>query len=364
MLRLQKGQRQGSLPRTASAVKRNSTIAFFLIALACAFLGCKNPMKVAMNGNITGDVITRMPPDNTAKPVTERTIAGDSRHCAKIAIIDVDGMLLNQNFKGMESLGENPVALFHEKLNAAARDPQIRGVLIRLNSPGGSVTACDLMRRDLVKFKESTGKPVVTSILDIGAGGAYYLATASDTIFAHPTSIVGGVGVIINIFNLSDALEQQNIQPTPIRAGEHIDLGSPSAPLTKDGKLMLSEMANEFHERFKAAVIETRPHASAEDLDGRVFTASHAKANAFIDDVLYFDEAIKYTQNLSGAGEASRVVLFRRANDRALTEFDITPNTPVSLASIPLSIPGYDRAKLPHFLYLWQPEPGLEANGY
>jgi len=327
-------------------------------------IGCKKPMKVAMTGNITGNVITHLPPDNTATPVVQRTIQGDSAECLKIAIIDIDGILLNRNFKGLESMGENPVALFHEKLMAAQRDPMIRGVVLRLNSPGGSVTACDLMRRDLLQFKQSTGKPVVTSILDTGAGGAYYLATASDAIYAHPTSVVGGVGVIINIYNMSDTLEQQNIQPTPVRSGEHIDLGSPAFKMSKDGKGILEGIAKEFHGRFQEAVTSSRPRTQEKDLDGRVFTASYAKENGFIDDTIYFDEVIREAKVLSGIGENAKVVMFRRANDRALTEFDITPNTPASLASIPLSIPGLDRAKLPHFLYLWQPESSLESHAY
>jgi protease-4 len=220
------------------------------------------------------------------------------------------------------------------------------------------------MRRDLLQFKQTTGKPVVTSILDTGAGGAYYLATASDAIYAHPTSVVGGVGVIINIYNMSDTLEQQNIEPTPVRSGEHIDLGSPAFKLSKDGRGLLEEIANEFHGRFKDAVTYYRPNVPAKDLDGRVFTASYAKEHGFIDDVIYFDEAICEAKMLAGLGMHDRVVMFRRDNDRALTEFDITPNTPASVASIPISIPGLDRAKLPHFLYLWQPESSLESHAY
>jgi protease IV len=158
--------------------------------------------------------------------------------------------------------------------------------------------------------------------------------------------------------------EQYNIEPVPIRSGEHIDLGSPASKLSKEGKEILESIAKEFHERFRNAVTESRSQVQKKDLDGRVFTASYAKEHGFIDDVLYFDEAIAQAQALAGVGENSKVVMFRRCNDRALSEFDITPNTPVSLASIPISIPGLDRAKLPNFLYLWQPDPSLGAHAY
>jgi protease IV len=386
-------------------------------------------MKVNMTGDVkmTGDVATRLPPDNTAHPVRQRVVNGDKCTCTKIAIIDVDGMLLNRNFKGSESMGENPVSLFHEKLQAAAVDPQILAVIVRINSPGGSVTATDLMRRDLQQFKVMTGKQVYASILDVGAGGAYYLATVCDSISAHPTSVVGGVGVILNLYDMRETLAQQNIFPMTIRSGEFIDLGSPihriadkpaedeeavddegAEDTAADGKdaddkesaakslakkeaakkeaekkakeaeknltpaernalesrRILESIAKELHDRFRNSVIDARPTVDVNHLDGRVLSATQAQASGMVDNVMYLDDLIAHAKNASGAGDSAKVVMFRRCNDRALTEFDITPNTPVSLASLPLSIPGLDRANLPHFLYLWQPETGLEAHGY
>lgn len=339
-------------------MRRALRVACLLVCgLAC---GCHHGIRV----NMVGDVTTRLPPDHSSCPVRERVVQGNPCACGKIAIIDVDGVLLNRNVQGLGSDGENPVALFHEKLSAAERDPDVRAVVLRINSPGGSVTACDLMRHDLLQFRLRSGKPVVASILDVGAGGAYYLATASDTITAHPTSVVGGVGVIINIYNLADTMEQQNVEATPVRAGDHIDLGSPVARLSAEGRALLNSIAEELHRRFIAAVTESRPVVDRANLDGQVFTAGAARERGFIDDVVYLDGVIEQARALGGASGGGRVVMFRRGNDRALTEFDITPNTPVALATLPISIPGLDRASLPHFLYLWQPEPGLESKGY
>ncbi len=311
-----------------------------------------------------GSMATKMLTDFSAAPVAQRLVDGNPRACRKVAIIDVDGLLLNRNFRGMESLGENPVALFREKLNAAARDPAIASVVLRVNSPGGSVTASDLMREDLLRFKASTGKPVVASILDVGAGGAYYMATACDLVCAHPTSVVGGVGVVINLYNLSDTLEQQNIQPVPVRAGEHTDLGSPIGRRSPEGTKLLQDIATEFHERFCSAVTTSRPAVNRDWLDGRVVSAAVAQQESFIDAVNYFDDCVCEAKAMGGAGDDAKVVLFRRNNDRALTELDISPNSPAPLASVPIHIPGLDRANLPQFLYLWQPEPGLEIRGY
>lgn len=322
--------------------------------------GCQHPIRV----NMTGDLTTRLPTDNTAQPVRQRLVAGNPAVCEKIAIIDVDGMMLNRNFKGMDSLGENPVSLFHEKLGAAAADPSIKSVVLRINSPGGSVTASDIMRRELVQFRQKCGKPVVASILDVGAGGAYYLATACDYITVHPTSVVGGVGVVMNLYSLADVLAKQEIEPRTVRAGEYIDLGTPVVRFDDDGEEILANIAEELHQRFIDAVLVTRPSVDKKYLDGRIMSASQALEYGFVDEVAYLDDSILRAEGLGGITSNARVVMFRRTNDRALTEFDITPNTPSSLASLPLSIPGLDRANLPLFLYLWQPEPGLEVRGY
>ena len=330
------------------------------LALLLITVGCQHPIRV----NMSGDLTTRLPTDNTAHPVRQRLVAGNLGVCEKIAIIDVDGMMLNRNFKGMDSLGENPVSLFHEKLGAAAADSSIKAIVLRINSPGGSVTASDIMRRELVKFRQTCGKPVVASILDVGAGGAYYLATACDYITVHPTSVVGGVGVVMNLYSLADVLPKQEIEPRTVRAGDYIDLGTPVVRFDEDGEEILDSIAKELHARFIDAVLDTRPEVDRKYLDGRIMSASQALANGFIDEVAYLDDSILRAEGLGGVTSNARVVMFRRTNDRALTEFDITPNTPSSLASLPLSIPGLDRTNLPLFLYLWQPDPGLEIRGY
>src|SRR5262249_57779192 len=134
-------------------------------------------------------------------------------------VVDVDGLLLNFDFTGPYSLGETPVALFHERLEAVAADPAVGAVVVRLNSPGGSVTASDIMRRELQRFRERTHKPVVVCLMDLGAGGGYYLATAADLIVAHPTTVTGGIGVILNLYNLRELMNQYNVVPQSIKAG-------------------------------------------------------------------------------------------------------------------------------------------------
>ena len=116
-------------------------------------------------------------------------------------------------------MGENPVSAFREKLEAAAADPRVRAVVLRINSPGGGVAASDLLAEELRRFRQAMGKPVVACLMDVATGGAYYLAVGCDRVVALPTSITGGVGAIVNHANLQDAMAQFNIRVETIKAG-------------------------------------------------------------------------------------------------------------------------------------------------
>lgn len=383
-----------------------------LAPLLAALTGClaDKPVKVCMQGDITagGKIKTVIANDNNAPRVQARTLPGQERCAPKIALIDVDGLLVNRNLSGSGSMGENPVAFFREKLEAAEADPCVCAIVLRLNSPGGGVTASDIMRRDLARFRQRSGKPIVTCFMDLGCGGAYYLASASDLIVAHPTTLTGGLGVILNRYNITEALGQYNVSPDPVRSGSKIDLGSPIREFPrfpdeaaaradryeKEDRAILKNIAEEYHTRLQAAVQAARPNLQVElpellpppelapgeedqagdetafqplpydgtVFDGRVIVATEAQRLGLVDQIGYLDDAIATARGLAGLA-TSKTIVYRRSNDRALTAYDITPNMPTPVVSVPLSIPGLDRSQLPVFLYLWQPEPLIERTG-
>jgi protease-4 len=280
-------------------------------------------------------------------------------------LVDVDGLLLNQDMTGLFSEGENPVALFREKLDSIGRDPCYAAVVLRINSPGGGATAADIMWHDLHSFKNRTRLPVVACLMDVGAGGAYYLAMAADHVVAHPTSIIGGIGVILNLYNLQDAMAQYNVVGVPVKSGENIDLGTPIAAQTELGRAILQRMVDEFHSRFREVVITARPQlksAAPDVFDGRIFTAQQALQLRLVDSLGYLDDAVRMAGEMGGAAGAPVVVL-HRCTDRARTPYDTTPNVPLQNTLLPLSMPGLERSRLPTFLYLWQPDPTLERSG-
>lgn len=277
----------------------------------------------------------------------------------KIALIDVDGLLVNQNQSGIGSMGENPLDLFREKLDQVERDGNISAVIIRINSYGGGVTASDIMRRELEAFRIRTGMPVVAVLMDIATGGGYLLATAADQIVAHPTTIVGGFGVILNLYNLEDAMAQFNVSGQTIRAGKFVDIGSPERFLEEDEEELLTNIAEQYNERFKDVVLKARQRVNqdADLFDGRIFTGKQAIEYGIVDQVGYIDDAIAAARSYTGDSNAC-VVMLHRGQDLARTPYAMTPNEPTSLMALP-QIPGLMRARLPTFMYIWQPDPGI-----
>ncbi|HEV3006838.1 MAG TPA: S49 family peptidase, partial [Pirellulales bacterium] len=182
---------------------------------------------------------------------------------------------------------------------------------------------------------------------------------------AHPTTVAGGIGVILNVYNLEEAMAQFNVLGTPVKAGKNIDLASPIKALEPEQRDLLQAICDELHERFRRVVIDGRPEVDAGELttfDGRVFTARQALERKLIDQVGYLDDAISAAREMAQAPQA-RVVLYHRTNDRARSPYAITPNVPLQGTVMPLSLPGLDRTRLPSFLYLWQPEPTMEKLG-
>ena len=177
------------------------------------------------------------------------------------------------------------MSVFRERLDAIECDPRICAVVIRINTPGGSVTATDIMWRDLMAFKRRTCLPVIACLMDVAAGGGYYLATAADSIVAHPTTVTGGIGCILNVYNLQDLMAQFNILGAPIKAGPNIDLGSPIKELSDEKRKLLQDMADEFHSRFRNVVLQSRPNVDAKARDNIRWSCvyGHAGQGAALD---------------------------------------------------------------------------------
>ncbi|MFO0876007.1 MAG: S49 family peptidase [Gemmataceae bacterium] len=333
------------------------------LVLLAGCMPLRTESAVQMQGKMEARVRSEVQPLVDVGPLCEVAVPPVAAACpapAKVAVLDVDGVLTNYNNVGPFSLGENPVATFKEKLDACAADPTVRAVVLRLNTPGGGVAATDLMWHELVRFRQTTGKPVVACLLDLGTGGGYFLATGCDQIVAIPSSVVGGFGVVMNMYDANDALGQFGWADRSIRSGDKIDMGSLIRKLKPEERTLLTDMARGYHERFKQVVTQARPRMDAKSdlFDGRVMTSQQALQAGLIDAVGYLDEAIALACRL-GKTETAQTVMYRRQGDSARTLYASTPNRPVHTTAMPASLPGLDRTKLPLFLYMWLPDPTM-----
>ena len=319
-------------------------------------------VRVAADTAVKGSVEVKVPLNPDLGPMVAHVVrpspAGPG--AGRVALVDVDGLILNQNLTGLYSAGENPVAAFREKLEAAGRDPNLRAVVVRINSPGGGVAATDIMAHELDRFRAETGKPVVCCLMDVATAGAYYLAVGGDLVVALPTGLTGSIGSMINHYNMQDAMSQLNLIADPIKAGERVDLGSITEPLDDEGRKVLQEMADGYRDRFRDRVATHRQAMNASDFDaihdGRIVAAPKALDLHMVDQLGYVHEAIAAAERLAGT-TATEVVVFGRVGTPAHSLYAITPNTPIQGEIVPFSYPGLDRSRTPTFLYLWQPDP-------
>ena len=320
--------------------------------------------RVAADVRLDGPIRVDLPLVSDPGPIEVRSVIASKGGgpAPRIALIDVDGLLLNQNLTGPYSMGENPVDAFREKLRAASEDPAVAAVVLRINSPGGGVTACDIMAEELRRFRAESRRPTVACLMDVAAAGAYYVAIGADRIVAHPTGITGGVGALFNHYNLQDAMAQLNVTYDPIKTGDLVDMGSVAGPLSDASVGLLGTMVDRLQGRFLERLAEHRPMMSAADretvADGRIVLGDEAVDLHLADRTGYLLDAIAEAKGLSGIEDAE-VVLYQRSGSPSRTLYGVTPNTPLQGDLLPFSYPGLDRSKLPTFLYLWQPDPSL-----
>jgi protease IV len=282
----------------------------------------------------------------------------------RVAVIDVTGMIFNAPRPGLIQRGENPVGELHEKLQAAAGDRRVKAVVLRLNTPGGGVTASDMMYRDIQQFREQTGKPVVALMMDVAASGGYYVACATDRIVTYPTSVVGSIGVIVQTISVKPALSKLGVQAEALTSGKNKDAGSPLSTLTDDHRRVLQGLVDDFYARFVNVVRQARPGIPEDQFDdltdGRVLGGEQAAAAGLADEVGDLRDAHALAVELAGLDHADMVVYHRRL-EYVGSPYAMGPNAPTTATQINLmqlnltgSLPGLDMPV--GVYYLWRPD--------
>ena len=332
-----------------SRLHRNRSLGPVLAAalITPMFIGC----------GPTSFVITPVSVDRSLK---ERTLRkGDGWAPPKIALIDIDGVLLNAHTGNFFSEGEQPVALLLEKLQKAQKDDRVKAVVLRINSPGGTVTASDLMYHEIRKFSHSTEKPVIAVFMDVAASGAYYLACACDEIIAHPSTVTGSIGVIMQMFNVTGTMQKLGVTADAIKSGPNKDAGSPFRNMSPEERAIFQGLVDQFYEEFLKVVATGRSHIDLEKIrelaDGRVFTAQQALEHGLIDRIGTLDDAVQTCLDRTGLESASLITYYRPLAWKP-NIYAAAPDHPArSDGKLTLAFPRWMTSPTPRFMYLWAP---------
>lgn len=198
----------------------------------------------------------------------------------KIAVLEIEGVI-SESKEVMEN-----IVKFKE-------DDSIRGVILRINSPGGAVGPTQEIYREVIKLKDK--KPVYVSMGSLCASGGYYIASAGQKIYANPSTVTGSIGVIMQLTMLERLIDRLGIRMTTIKAGEFKDAGTPFREMTKEEKIYFNNIVQSIHSQFIKDVATARKmdfEKTRELADGRVFTGTQAKALGLVDGLGNFYDTV------------------------------------------------------------------------
>ncbi|MCL6448328.1 MAG: signal peptide peptidase SppA [Armatimonadetes bacterium] len=196
------------------------------------------------------------------------------------------------------------------RLREAAGNPEIKAVVLRLNSPGGTASGAQEIAGEVDRLRQ-TGKKVVASMGDVAASGAYWIASRTDKIIANPGTLTGSIGVIMETQDLRGLYEKIGVGTETFKSGPHKDMGSPARAVTPEERAIFQSMVDDIYEQFLAAVAEGRKMdvAALRSLaDGRVFTGRQAFRAGLVDELGNYRAAVGIAGDLAGLGSDPRVV--------------------------------------------------------
>jgi protease-4 len=212
---------------------------------------------------------------------------------SKIAVVELDGVIFS------------PKQIVPQ-LKKFADDDSVKAIIIHVNSPGGGVAASEEIYREVKRIRDEKKKRIVASIETVGASGAYYVASATNKIYADKGSVVGSIGVIAEWVNYGELLKWAKLNAITMKAGEFKDTGSPTREMTPAEREYLQGVIDNMHTQFIQAVADGR-HAKEADIraiaNGKVWTGQQAADLKLVDQIADFEGAVKDTAqavNISG----------------------------------------------------------------
>jgi protease-4 len=331
---------------------KSSTLPVAIVALAViALLG----IVLIMGGFV---LLALTMPKSLPEPGLETEFAaGDPDATDRAALIRVEGVILEEQEWPL-ARAHNPVEAVRKRLKRAARD-KAKAVILEVNSPGGGITASELIHRAITDFKkEHPGVPVVVQMKDLAASGGYYVSAPADWIVAMPTTLTASIGVILLHHDVHGLLDGKlGIKTEAITSGSQKDILSPYREMTEAERAHLKAIIGEMFDRFVQVVTEGRAGKVAEEdvraLQGTVLSGRQALEKGLVDQLGSLEDAVAKAAELA---KVRSLRVMRYDEPKGLLERLFSAWSPGRIEVAPL--PGLDRHLRrggSPFLYLWRP---------
>lgn len=222
----------------------------------------------------------------------------------RIAVIPVEGVITDATAKEISRY-----------LKQYGDDNLVKAILLRVDSPGGGVTASEEIYREVKRVREEKKKKIVVSMGTAAASGGYFISAPADQIFANSSTITGSIGVIAEWINYKNLAEWAKVQPVVFKSGKFKDTGSPTRDMLPEEREYFQGIVNTLYDQFVAVVTAGRQGRQALDeakirelADGRVYTGEQAKANGLVDEIGSYEDALRSAAKLVGIKGEPRVV--------------------------------------------------------
>lgn len=238
------------------------------------------------------------------------------RHVALIRVTGViTGGRSESGLFGGTACGSEDIV---DQLERARKNDAVKAIVLRIDSPGGSPAGSEEVYNEIMRIRrgeKGESKPIYTSMADVAASGGYYIACASDRIYADASTLTGSIGVIWDVTDMSGLYKKIGFSPQVVKSGKFKDIGSPNRPLTPEERALLQGIVMETYGQFVGAVAEGR-HMPVGDVkkiaDGRVFTGTQALKIKLIDRIGGMRETVRAAARAGGIKGEPKVVEYRR----------------------------------------------------
>lgn len=345
------------------AMRKHKPISFWMAIILGILLGVSVVFNIILTVALMGSFFSMSSTASVGKTqYHEVFIAGEADADDKILCIPVSGIIVKgrgSNLFGF-SQQEDLVDRILNALKQAEDDLKIKAIIFKINSPGGGISACEQIHKEIIRFKEKRPDVFIIACMDaVAASGGYYISAPADRIVASPLTITGSIGVIMGLINIEGLYNKLGLKHMVFKSGDKKDMGSATRELTEEERKIFQGIIDEMYQRFVKVVDEGRKNLDKSKIlelaDGRVYTGTQALQNGLIDELGDFKDTIEITKKMANLTQARVIKYKKRWTFFEFMEMASQYFSP--RADIATQISEFTLEKhTPRFLYLWTME--------